>query len=111
MEWGICMDKTLSSRVIGYVASLILTFTAFLLITHPAFFPLEMPMIITALIGLAVCQAMAQLIFFLHVLQEKKPRFHLIIFVSTISIILVILLFSIWIMHHLNYNMMPQHVQ
>ena len=68
-----------------------------------------MPIIIATLLFLAVCQALIQSIFFLHILQEKKPRWNLIVFASTISIILVIVVFSIWIMNHLNYNMMPHH--
>ncbi len=109
MVWGTYMVNTLWSRVIGFVSSLLLTLTAFLLIVHPQFFPFEMPMLITILLVLAVCQAIAQSIFFLHVLSEKKPRWNLIVFASTISILLVIVLFSLWIMHHLNYNMMPHH--
>jgi cytochrome o ubiquinol oxidase operon protein cyoD len=101
------MGNTIGSRAFGFVASLILTLTAFLLIVRPAFFPLEKPMIIAILLCLAVCQAIVQSIFFLHILQEKKPRWNLIIFASTICIILVIVVFSMWIMHHLNYNMMP----
>jgi cytochrome o ubiquinol oxidase operon protein cyoD len=103
------MVNTLWSRVIGFVSSLLLTLTAFLLIVRPQFFPFEMPLLITILLILAVCQAIAQSIFFLHVLSEKKPRWNLIVFASTISILLVIVLFSLWIMHHLNYNMMPHH--
>jgi len=109
MEWGIYMHNTIGSRSFGFVASLLLTLTAFLLIERPAFFPLDMPTIIALLLFLAVCQALVQSIFFLHILQEKKPRWNLIIFGSTICIILLIVLFSIWIMHHLNYNMMPHH--
>jgi cytochrome o ubiquinol oxidase operon protein cyoD len=103
------MYNTLRSRVIGFVASLLLTLTAFLLIVRPAFVPLKMSMIIAILLFLAVCQAIVQSIFFLHILSEKKPRWNIIVFASTISIILVIVLFSIWVMHHLNYNMMPHH--
>lgn len=103
------MGNTIGSRVFGFIGSLILTLTAFWLIVRPGVFPLEKPMIIAILLSLAVCQALVQSIFFLHILQEKKPRWNLIIFASTICIILVIVVFSMWIMHHLNYNMMPHH--
>src|SRR5688572_10662876 len=109
MEWGIYMDNTIRSRVIGFVTSLILTLTAFLLIVRPEIFPLEKPMIIAILLCLAVCQAVVQSIFFLHILRERKPRWNLFVFGSTLCIILVIVFFSIWIIHHLNYNMMPHH--
>ncbi len=111
MGWVIYMHNTLYSRAIGFTASLILTFTAFLLITRPTFFPLEKDSVIAIILLLAVCQAIVQSIFFLHVLSEKKPRWNLIVFASTLSIILVIVLFSMWIMHHLNCNMMPNHIK
>jgi len=100
-------EKSLASRVIGYVASLLLTLTAFLIIGRPELFSLEMRTAIPAILVLAVVQAIVQSVCFLHVLSEKGPRWNLIIFVSTISMILVIIVFSIWIMGHLDYNMMP----
>lgn len=101
------MHKSLSSRVIGYIASLALTFAAFYLVAHPEFFSLKTAL--TALIILALLQSAAQSIFFLNVLSEKGPRWNLIVFSSTISIVVIIVCFSIWIMHHLDTNMMPHH--
>jgi cytochrome o ubiquinol oxidase subunit IV len=100
------MYDTIRFRFIGFVLSLLLTLAAFLLIVRPTFFPIEKPLLIASLLFLAVCQAMVQSIFFLHILREKKPRWQLIVFASTISIVLIIVLFTIWIMHHLNCNMM-----
>lgn len=62
--------------------------------------------VILIILILAVLQGMAQAIFFLHVLSERGTRWNLFVFASTISIIVVIVVFSIWIMNHLNYNMM-----
>jgi cytochrome o ubiquinol oxidase operon protein cyoD len=101
------MYNTLTSRVIGFVASLVFTLTAFFLVARPNLFHLEMDALILMILILAVLQGMAQAIFFLHVLSEKGTRWNLFVFASTISIIVVIVVFSIWIMNHLNYNMMP----
>ena len=100
------MHKTLISRVIGFVASLILTLTAFLIITHPVFFHLRIRIAIIVIFILAILQGIVQSICFLNVLSEKGPRWNLVIFVSTISIVIVIIVFTIWVMNHLNYNMM-----
>jgi len=100
------MYNTLTSRVIGFVASLVLTFTAFLLVVRPYLFHLEIDVVVMIILILAVLQGMAQAIFFLHVLSERGTRWNLFVFASTISIIVVIVVFSIWIMNHLNYNMM-----
>jgi plastocyanin len=44
-------------------------------------------------------------VFFLHLGREKKPRWNLLFLISTIGIILVVVVGSIWIMNHLHYNM------
>ncbi len=55
----------------------------------------------------ALMQLLVQLIFFLHLGREAKPRWNLIMLISTFGIVLLIVVGSIWIMDHLNYNMMP----
>ena len=99
-------SKSLSSRVIGFAASLILTLTAFLIFFRPDFFHLEMKINIVAVLILAVLQSTAQSIFFLNILNEKGPRWNLVVFASTISVIVIIIVFSIWIMNQLDYRMM-----
>jgi len=99
------MHKTLISRVIGFLASLMLTLTAFLIIFYPNFLHLKIRAAIIVIFILAILQAIFQSICFLNVLSEKGPRWNLVIFVSTISIIIVIIVFTIWVMNHLNYNM------
>ncbi len=100
------MHKSLSARIVGYLSSLILTFTAFWIIINPAFFHLTTKSAITTILVLALFQAAVQSIFFLYILSEKGTRWNLVVYASTISIILIIVVFSIWIMNHLNYNMM-----
>ena len=100
------MHKTLISRIIGFVASIILTLTAFLIISRPSFFHIEMQKSIPILLILAVLQFIVQSICFLNVWGEKGPRWNLLVYISTISIVIVIVVFSIWVMDHLNYRMM-----
>jgi cytochrome o ubiquinol oxidase operon protein cyoD len=100
------MHETLTLRIIGYVASLLLTLAAFLAVAYPDALHLQTQTIILFILIFAILQAFVQSVCFLHILSEKKPRWNLFIFASTISIIIVIIAFSIWIMNHLNYNMM-----
>lgn len=100
------MHKTLSSRLIGFVASLILTVTAFFLVARPAIFQGNVKAVMVVILLLALLQFVVQCIFFLNLLSEKGPRWNLFVFISTLSIIVVIIIGSIWIMNHLNYNMM-----
>lgn len=99
-------SQSLASRVIGFAASLILTATAFLIFFRPDFFHLEMKLNIIAVFVLAILQCTAQSIFFLNILSEKGPRWNLVVLASTISIIVIVIVGSMWIMNHLNYNMM-----
>jgi cytochrome o ubiquinol oxidase subunit IV len=101
------MHKSLSSRLIGFVSSLILTCLAFLIVLYPGLFHFDIRMAILVILCLAFLQSIFQSIFFLNILSEKGPRWNLVVFASTISIIFIVIFFSIWIMDHLNYNMMP----
>jgi cytochrome o ubiquinol oxidase operon protein cyoD len=101
------MHKTFYQRLIGFASSLILTLTAFIMIFLPDFFHLEIQMTIALLLILAILQFIVQSICFLNVWGEKGPRWNLLVFVSTLSIVIIIVVFSIWVMDHLNYNMMP----
>lgn len=99
-EW----HGTLKGYIIGFAGSLLLTALSFYLtITHH----LSNQFLIYTLIGLATIQAMIQLIFFLHVGQEAKPRWDIVGLCFMILVLLIIVIGSIWIMNDLNMRMMP----
>ena len=100
-------QKPLALRIFGFVASLVLTVAAYFLIIHPELFHLGIRLAIMVILILAVLQAMVQFIFFLNVWREKGPPWNLGVFISTLCIILIIIVFSIWIMNTLDYNMIP----
>ncbi len=96
--------------ITGFILSIVLTLVAFFIVNlHVTTHHLELSheFIITTILCLAVAQLFVQLFFFLHMGQEKKPRWNLAVFISFISVILLIVTASIWIMYHLNYNMTP----
>ena|SRR5689334_6689164 len=99
-------QNTLSLRVFGFIASLCLTLAAFWIVFTPAVFHLTTQGVIIAIFILALMQFVVQSICFLKLLEEKAPRWHLVVFISTLSIMLIIILGSIWIMDQLNYHMM-----
>lgn len=102
------MTNTRNLRIIGFLASLVLTLAAYFIIVQPETFHLDVPSAIIAILACAFTQATVQFIFFLDVWRETEGRWNLGMFISTILLILVIVLFSIWIMNTLNYNMMPK---
>lgn len=100
-EW----HGTLKSYVIGFVASLLLTAISFSLVATKI---LSGHTLIYAIVGLALIQALFQLLFFLHVGQEAKPRWETLIFYFMFMVLLIIALGSIWIMDDLNARMMNE---
>ena len=99
------MHHKLSLRITGFIASLILTLAAYFIIVSPEFFNFDIKIAIIVIFILALIQSFVQLIFFINVWKEKGPLWNLGVFISTVSIIFIIIFFSIWIMNHLNYNM------
>lgn len=99
------MQHKLSLRIIGFLASLILTLATYYIIVHPDVLNFDTQTTIMVIFTFALIQALIQLIFFINVWKEKGPLWNLSVFLSTVSIIFVIIFFSIWIMNNLNYNM------
>lgn len=96
----------LLTRIVGFAGSLTFTALAFGIFFFPRALGLSTQANVWIVCILALMQCSVQSIFFLNVLSEKGPRWHLIIFASTLSIIAIIVVGAIWIMHHLNANMM-----
>ncbi|SRR5258708_6703890 len=98
----------LKSYIIGFILSVILTLLAYIPVQihvsshHMA---LSHELITYFILPLAFIQLIIQMIFFLHMANESKPRWKLVVFISFVSIIFIVVVASIWIMNHLNYNM------
>lgn len=90
------------SYTVGFVLSVGLTLGAYLLVVRHA---LPVQGLIYTIVGLAIVQLAVQLIFFLHLGNEKGPRWKLVSFLLAFIIVFFIVAGSIWIMYNLNYNM------
>ncbi len=99
-EW----HGTYKSYAIGFTASLVLTAISFLLVITQI---LSGDVLIFTIIGLALTQAIFQLLYFLHLGKEGHPRWETMIFLFMVMVLLIIALGSIWIMYDLNNRMMP----
>lgn len=96
-------QKSLTKYAIGFIGSLILTFVAYFIVSESYLSGMS-AMIAVAV--LAFSQMVVQLIFFLHLGEEMKPRVKLISFLGMALMLLIVVVGSLWIMGHLNYNMM-----
>lgn len=100
----------LKSYVTGFVLSVVLTLCAYVLIMYHLSSSHTIPpheTVIPIILILAFVQLIVQLVFFLHMTRETKPRWNLFFFFCFIGIIFLVVVGSLWIMHHLNYNMTP----
>jgi cytochrome o ubiquinol oxidase operon protein cyoD len=90
--------------VTGFVASIVLTVTAYLLVVHRL---LTRRLLIGAVVALALTQFLVQVVFFLHLGRETKPRWKLAVFLFMTMVVLILVFGSLWIMTNLNYRMTP----
>lgn len=100
------MNRQVAFRFVGFILSLILTLIAYLIMTNQEGLYFHAKTAVVIILVLAFLQSLVQLVFFIDVWNEKGTFWNLGIFISTISIIFIVVFFSIWIMNHLNYNMM-----
>lgn len=99
--WNVSYKPT----IVGFIFSLILTLAAYLVIIKHCFIGWGL---ILVLLVLAIVQGLIQLIFFLHLGVDSRPRWNLMIFALMVFIMIIILAGSMWIMRNLDYNMMPK---
>jgi cytochrome o ubiquinol oxidase operon protein cyoD len=94
--------------IFGFGASLALTMAAYLIaVTDGA----TRKWAIASIGALAAVQCVIQLVWFLHLGREFRPRWKLMVFSFMVSIILIVIIGSVWIMHSLNYRMMQSPTQ
>jgi cytochrome o ubiquinol oxidase operon protein cyoD len=86
--------------------SLLLTLLAYLLVTKDV---VDGWVVIPAIVVLAVVQFVVQLVFFLHLGRETKPRWNLMAFLFMLLVVFIVVVGSLWIMANLDYNMMHRH--
>lgn len=91
------------SYLIGFSLSLALTLAAYFFVVKKIAAGLTLDCILA---GLALLQAVVQLILFLNLTREPKPRWNLVVFLFMILVVAILVFGSMWIMYHLNYNLM-----
>ena len=98
----------LKSYILGFILSVVLTLLAYYpvyLHVNSGHMEFSHELITVFVLLLAFIQLFIQFLFFLHLGQEQKPRWKLVILICFFSVVLIVVIASIWIMQHLNYNM------
>ncbi|MCE5294426.1 MAG: cytochrome o ubiquinol oxidase subunit IV [Chlamydiales bacterium] len=95
---------SLSSYIIGFIISIALTLIAYYVVVEKVLSP---GYAIGAVVTLAALQLLVQLLFFLHMGSESRPRWNLLLLLFMILVLVIIVWGSLWIMDNLNTNVMP----
>lgn len=83
------------SYVIGFLISIVLTIIPIVIVLNDL---MKGTPAILVLMGAALLQFVVQLIYFMHLKEEKKPRYNLIVLIFGLAIVLTIVAGSMWIM-------------
>lgn len=92
---------TMAKYSIGFVLSLMLTIAAYTLVAGDW----KTSGILVVLGILAIAQMVVQLLFFLHLSDESRPRYKLAAFIFMAGSLIIIVVGSLWIIENMNYNM------
>jgi cytochrome o ubiquinol oxidase operon protein cyoD len=96
---------SLKSYAIGFVLSVILTAIPFWLVMGNVFEKSGTTAMVV--LGFAAVQIVVHMIYFLHMNTKSEGGWNMLALIFTIVIVVIALAGSIWVMYHLNNNMMP----
>lgn len=101
------VTRSVVTYSVGFLSSIVLTVLAYAIVVHDIFKDVWSPGVIAVVLSvLASIQLVIQLLFFLHLSEESKPRWKLLSFIFAFIILGIIVFGSLWIMFDLNSRMM-----
>jgi cytochrome o ubiquinol oxidase subunit IV len=99
------MHATLGGYMVGFGLSVLLTAIPFWLVMSGV---INSKQVTAAVVmGFAVVQIVVHMIYFLHLSAKVEEGWTLLATVFTIVLVVITLSGSLWVMYHLNANMMP----
>ncbi len=96
-----------ASYSVGFLLSVAFTLIAFALVITDA---LPSTFTIAIIVILAIAQLLVQLLFFLHLGEENKPRLSAQAFVFMSIIVFILVAGTLWVMANLNYTTAPKDI-
>ncbi|MBZ9662645.1 cytochrome o ubiquinol oxidase subunit IV [Mesorhizobium sp. ESP-6-4] len=96
---------SLRGYLIGFVLSVILTAIPFWMIMTGAMDNKQAAAII--IMAFAVVQIVVHMVFFLHMNPASEGGWSMLALIFTVVLVVIVLSGSLWVMYHLNANMMP----
>jgi cytochrome o ubiquinol oxidase operon protein cyoD len=96
---------TLKEYAIGFVLSVILTAIPFWLVMAKVFDKSSTTAMVV--LGFAAVQVIVHMVYFLHMNGKNEGGWTLLSTLFTLVLLVIIMAGSIWVMYHMNVNMMP----
>lgn len=97
--------STLKGYVTGFVLAVILTVIPFWLVMGKVFDKPQTTAFV--ILAIAAVQIVVHMVYFLHMNSKLEGGWSLLALVFTLMLLVIMLTGSIWVMYHLNTNMMP----
>ena len=104
-EVGEAGHGSLRDYVTGFTLSVILTAIPFWLVMSHALPNRSVTAFILVLF--AVAQVVVHMIYFLHMNAKAEGGWNLLALIFTLLVVMIVLSGTLWVMYHLNHNMMP----
>ena len=95
------------SYMTGFGLSVVLTAIPFWLVMSGALGSNQLTAF--AIMAFAIVQIVVHMVFFLHMNGKSEGGWTLLALVFTLILVVIVLAGSLWVMYHLNTNMMPPH--
>ena len=96
---------TMRDYVTGFILSVILTAIPFWLVMDGV---IASPgMTAAVILGFAAVQIVVHMVYFLHMNGRSEGGWNMLALIFTVVLVVIVLSGSLWVMYHLNTNMMP----
>ena len=96
---------SLKSYAIGFLLSVILTAIPFWLVMGKVFDKSGTTAMV--ILGFAAVQVVVHMVYFLHMNAKAEGGWSMLALIFTVVLVVIMLSGSLWVMYHLNHNMMP----
>ena len=102
---GSAAHSSLRGYLTGFVLAVVLTAIPFWLVMGHAIASPHLTALV--ILGLAVVQIVVHMVYFLHMNTRSEGGWNMLALIFTLVLVVITLAGSIWVMFHLNNNMMP----
>ncbi|WP_338762404.1 cytochrome o ubiquinol oxidase subunit IV [Massilia sp. METH4] len=102
---GSAVHGSMRDYVIGFVLSVILTAIPFWLVMNKVITDSATTGFV--ILGIGAVQMIVHMVYFLHMNAKSEGGWNMLALIFTVIIVVITLAGSLWVMYHMNKNMMP----